>query len=543
MPRSQLWYSGHTTEPSLLTSITCATGECPAGWFGSVRHMSPRLARSRPEPGRGSAPGESEFRTDLERIRFARALSRLADVTQVVSSMATTGVVHNRLTHTIKVTGVARAIAVRLLSTQDQDQLHDLGGLDHVVVQAAATAHDLGHPPFGHLGERVLDRLARERFGLADGFEGNAQTFRVLTELEVLGPGDLGLNLTAATRAAVLKYPWACFSYPDPHPADWAIPPRGAGHARGTSGSAKFSAYLIDLPQMLDALVAFPELPPGRQTLECSVMDLADDIAYSLHDVEDFHRSGVLQFSPVSGEFRSWENGRAAFAELADSDLVRAGRQPGAGLERLRRRLSDRDEWIFDEEIFATAVRTVGEEFVDGVLATPYDGSMAADRALSAFTSRWIDHLISSVSPDPDPDVRSGYVSMDSSAWHEVSVLKFVNQYFILDRPDLAMLQRGQEQTVEHLVLAFEEWLSDRIDAGRAPRRLLDLVTAATYAYQTLAKEHPEWLGGKVSDAELARMARGRGIIDFVSSLTDAQTIAFSARLGGATGLLWSSSL
>ena len=321
----------------MFISITCAAGECAAGRFGSVQHMDPRLARSRPEPDRAYAPGESEFRTDLERIRFASAFSRLADVTQVVTSLATSGVVHNRLTHTIKVTAVARAIAVRLLRTQDHDLLHDLGGLDHVVVQAAATAHDLGHPPFGHLGERVLDRLARMRFGLADGFDGNAQTFRVLTELEVLGPGDQGLNLTAATRAAVLKYPWACFSYPDPHPAAWPIPPRGAGHARGTSGAAKFSAYVIDLPQMLDALIAFPELPPGRQTLECSVMDLADDIAYSLHDVEDFHRSGVLQFSPVSGEFRSWENGRAAFADLDDNDLVRARRQPGAGLERLRR--------------------------------------------------------------------------------------------------------------------------------------------------------------------------------------------------------------
>jgi dGTPase len=505
--------------------------------------MDPRLARSRPESDRAYAPGESEFRTDLERIRFASAFSRLADVTQVVTSMATSGVVHNRLTHTIKVTAVARAIAVRLLRTQDHDLLHDLGGLDHVVVQAAATAHDLGHPPFGHLGERVLDRLARERFGLADGFEGNAQTFRILAELEVLGPADQGLNLTSATRAAVLKYPWACSHYPDPHPIDWPTPPRGAGHGRGTTGAAKFSAYLIDLPQMLDALAAFPELPPGRQTLECSVMDLADDIAYSLHDVDDFHRSGVLQFSPVSGEFRSWESGRAAFAELDDSDLMRAGRQPGAGLERLRRRLRRREEWIFDEGVFATAVRTVGEEFVDGVLATPYDGSMAADRAISGFTSRWIDHLISSVSPNPDPAIRSGYVSMDSPAWHEVSVLKFVNQYFILDRPDLAMLQRGQEQTVEHLVLALEEWLSDRIDAGRAPRRLLDFVNAATWAYQTVAKEHPEWLSGNVSDAELARMGRGRGIIDFVSSLTDAQTIAFGARLGGASGLLWSSSL
>ena len=154
---------------------------------------------------------------------------------------------------------------------------------------------------------------------------------------------------------------------------------------------------------MLAALSAFPDLPPGRQTLECSVMDLADDIAYSLHDVEDFHRSGVLQFSPVSGEFRSWESDRSTLAALDDDQLARADRQPGTGLERLRRRLASRDDWIFDEDTFAAAVASVGEEFVDGVLARPYDGSMLADRAASGFTSRWIDRLISSVRPVPSP--------------------------------------------------------------------------------------------------------------------------------------------
>jgi dGTPase len=501
--------------------------------------MDPRLARARPESERPYAPGESEFRTDLERIRFATAFSRLAEVTQVVTAGATSGIVHNRLTHTIKVTAVARAIAVRLLRTEDRDLLRDLGGLDHVVVQAAAGAHDLGHPPFGHLGERVLDRLARERFGLSDGFEGNAQTFRILTELEVHGPGDEGLNLTAAVRAAVLKYPWARIHLPDPHPTGWPTPPRGAGHGRLGTGAAKFSTYLIDAPEMLDALSAFPDLPPGRQTLECSVMDLADDIAYSLHDVEDFHRSGVLQFSPVSAEFRSWETGQATFDQLTDLELTRAGRMPGAGLERLRRNLRVRDAWVFDEELFAGAVGMVGDEFVDGVLAAPYDGSMIADRSISGFTSRWIDHLITSVTPDPDPPVRSGFVRMSPRAWHEVSVLKFVNQYFILERPDLAMFQRGQEQTIEQLVIAFDQWLSDRGDAGRAPRRLVDLVNAASYGYERIADTRPEWLDARTGDAELARMGRGRGIIDFVSSLTDAQAVAFAARLGGASGMLW----
>lgn len=501
--------------------------------------MDPRLARARPTATRPYASGESEFRTDLERIRFAQSYSRLAEVTQVVTAGATSGVLHNRLTHTIKVTAVARAIAVRLLRCADPEQLRALGGLDHVVVQAAAGAHDLGHPPFGHLGERALDRLARTRFGLSDGFEGNAQTFRVLTELEVLGPSDEGLNLTAAVRAAVLKYPWARSQIPDPHPTTWPVPPRGAGHGQEGTGAAKFSAYLIDADEMMACRSAFPDLPDGRQTLECAVMDLADDIAYSLHDVEDFHRSGVLQFSPVSSEFRSWAGDEAAFAALSEDRLAEIGRQPGAGLERLRRRLRSRDGWMFDEATFADAVTAVGDEFVDGVLAAPYDGSMAADRAVSGFTSRWIDHLITSVDVCPDPPVRSGYVAMTSPAWHEVQVLKFVNSYFILERPDLAMFQRGQEQTLEQLVVGFDGWLSDRTDAARAPRRLIDLVNAATMGYRRLAREHPDWLGGAVAPADLARMGRGRGIVDFVSNLTDAQAVSFAARLAGTGSVLW----
>lgn len=95
-------------------------------------------------------------------------------------------VVHNRLTHTLKVSAVARSIAIGLRTTDEPTRalVAELGGCDPVVVQAAAAAHDLGHPPFGHLGEQELDRAARNILGLPDGFEGNAQSFRILTALD-----------------------------------------------------------------------------------------------------------------------------------------------------------------------------------------------------------------------------------------------------------------------------------------------------------------------------------------------------------------------
>ncbi|SDB80658.1 dGTPase [Raineyella antarctica] len=518
-----------------------AHGDPPRTGVRSDARTDARMQRARAEDGIArplAAGSDSEFRVDLERIRFSPSFSRLAEVTQVVSAGTTGGVVHNRLTHTIKVTAVARAIAVRLEESAGPGRLARLGGLHHVVAQAAACSHDLGHPPFGHLGEQVLDRVARERFGLADGFEGNAQTFRVLTELEVHGPGDDGLNLTTAVRASVLKYPWGRFHWPDPHPRTWSELPRGARPDR-TGGSSKFNAYVPDLDEMIKVREAYPSVRPDQQTLDCAVMDLADDVAYSLHDLEDFHRSGVLQFSAVSGEFRSWAQQAEKLAMLSDRQVASAGTDPGIGLEALRRRLASRDDWIFDEEEFLDAVLRVGEEFVEGVLAIPYDGSMAADRSLSGFTSTWIDELVDSVRLVDDPPVRGSSVTLSPDAWHRVQVLKFIHQHFVLHRADLALMQRGQASVIRQVVEAFDEWLSDDLDATRAPRRLLDLIVAAGFGYARVAREHPDWLDGQTSAADIARMARGRGIVDFVAGLTDHQAEATASRLRGGSGLLW----
>ena len=525
--------------------------------------MDPRLARRYAEPDADEnidAATEGAFRADLERIRFSPYFSRLAAVTQVISQGAAGQVVHNRLTHTIKVTAVARAIATAIRSGPDAVRAADLGGCDPVVVQAAASAHDLGHPPFGHLGERILDRIARSRFGLADGFEGNAQTFRIMTELDVHGQHGEGLNLTTAVRAAVLKYPWARLAYPTPHPTGMQPPPRGGGSGVEGSGSAKFSAYVLDVSEMRDVLAAYPSIEPLRQTVECSVMDIADDIAYSLHDLDDFHRAGVLQHAAVAAEFRTWIRRRAEFARGRALDIGAAvtggftgglafgssvaDRQPGVALEQLRRRLQARDGWIFDDDTFGVAVGRVATDLVDGLLAVPFDSSMAGERAIGTFTESWIAHLEASVVVVADPPVRAGHVVLGRQAWHEVAVLKFVHQRFVLDRPDLAMFQRGQAESLTSLVANLESWLTDPVDAGRAPRRLIDLVELATSGYRRVAIEEPRLLVGPTGESatsrdDIVRLGRGRGIIDYVASLTDDRAAASARTLAGFTGQLW----
>ena len=532
-------------------------GEARPGPYGmTMRDDDPRLARRQREDtgdSRDAGAGrtgvqdatEGAFRDDLERIRFSPYFSRLAAVTQVISQGAAGQVVHNRLTPTIKVTSVARAIAVSLRGGPDRDLLDELGGCDPVVVQAAASAHDLGHPPFGHLGERILDRIARNRFGLADGFEGNAQTFRILTELDVHGYTGEGLNLTAAVRAAVLKYPWARHHLPDPHPSAMAAgAPRGGGPGEDGPGSAKYSAYVLDLSEMFDVLTAYPRIGPLRQTVECSVMDIADDIAYSLHDLDDFHRAGVLQHASVSAEFRAWTRRRAAFQAADAADLLHRERRPGYSLELLRRRLAGKDAWIFDDDCFEVAVGRVATDLVDGLLAVPFDSSLEAERSVGSFTASWITHLRESVTVSVDPAVRSAHVELGRQGWHEVAVLKFVHQRFVLDRPDLAMYQRGQAEVLTRLVADLESWLTDPMDAGRAPRRLVDLVELATAGYRRVAAEDPVLLIDPMGDPahtrdDVLRLGRGRGIIDYVASLTDDRAAASAATLAGWSGQLW----
>ena len=195
----------------------------------------------------------------------------------------------NRLTHSLEVAQIAKSIALRINGEHEYFKKYSI---DLDLVETAALAHDLGHPPFGHNGEKALDECMRDK----GGFEGNAQTLRVLARLEKkeLEPGaseDLsedkrvGLNLTYRTLAAVLKYDNCILLRRSESPLV-------KGYYLSEEGLVKRIKEHVVGPDIADGLDG------GFKTIECQIMDVADDIAYSTYDLEDALKTGFV--SPMS---------------------------------------------------------------------------------------------------------------------------------------------------------------------------------------------------------------------------------------------------
>jgi dGTPase len=401
-------------------------------------------------PKRVPAPERTPFERDRARVVHAAASRRLAAKTQVVGP-DTDDFVRNRLTHSLEVAQIARDLARAL-------------GCEPDLVETAALAHDLGHPPFGHNGERVLAEAARE----CGGFEGNAQTLRLLTRLEAktFSPAgrSVGLNLTRATLDACTKYPW---------PLVDAEVPDGV-HADGSPRVVrKFGVYDDDRP-------VFDWMRTGvtgrRQCVEAQVMDLADDIAYSVHDVEDGIVAGRIDLTRLD-EAAVWTSVQGWYLPAATPDAL------GAGLARLRG--------------------------VPSWPRTPYDGSRRALAALKNLTSDLIGRFCAEArsatfASYDGPLVRheADLVVPDHSVL-EMGILKGIAAHYVMQADDRVRAMARQRELLEELVEALVK---------RAPEGL----------ERPFAGDHAE------ADDDGGRL---RAVIDQVASLTDASAVAWHRRL------------
>ena len=327
------------------------------------------------------------------------------------------------------------------------------------VAETAALAHDLGHPPFGHNGERLLAELSET----CGGFEGNAQTLRVLTRLEAKTFTEqgrsAGLNLTRATLDACTKYPW----------------PRGAG-----PDPLKFGVYADDRP-VFDWLRE--DAPGPRRCLEAQVMDLADDVAYSVHDVEDGTVAGHLDLTRLDTP--------------AVWDTLREWYLPDA----------------VDDEVDAALVRLRG---VGSWPTAPYDGSRRSLAALKNLTSDLIGRFCGAVqaasfAAGDGPMARyAADLVVPRETWVEVTVLKSVAAHYVMQTSDRLAIMERQRSLLSELVEAFVAGGPDVLDRPFAD----------------------DW---RAADDDANRL---RVVVDQVASLTDASAVDRHARLVGG-GSRW----
>ncbi|MER7930170.1 MULTISPECIES: deoxyguanosinetriphosphate triphosphohydrolase [unclassified Streptomyces] len=401
-------------------------------------------------------PGRTAFQRDRARVLHSAALRRLAGKTQVVTpgtrSQAWDASPRTRLTHSLECAQVGRELGAAL-------------GCDPDLVEAACLSHDLGHPPFGHNGEQALNEFADD----CGGFEGNAQSLRLLTRIEPKRfvrsdttdeMVSVGLNLTRATLDAATKYPW----------------PRGA---RPTDpASPKFGVYEDDRP-VFDWV---RKGAPGTRTcFEAQVMDWSDDVAYSVHDVEDGLHAGHIDPNYLHAEPERQEVFQVAIGRYVPADT-----DPAELAEALDR-LQDEPWWPHG-----------------------YDGSAVAQARLKDATSQLIGRFCLAAETATRAAYGTGRLTrydaelvVPREARLECAVLKAVADRYVMQRAEQARIRADERIVVAELA----EALTTRAPDGLEPQ------------FRAQFDEAPD------------DRARKRVIVDQIASLTDASARSLHAHL------------
>ena len=371
--------------------------------------------------------GRRAFARDKARVLHSAGLRRLSAKTQVMSAGAD-DFPRTRLTHTLEVAQIGR-------------ELGDALGCDADLVETACLVHDIGHPPFGHNGEEALHQAALD----IGGFEGNAQTFRLLTRLEsktIRDNRSIGLNLTRATLDAATKYPWAF-----------------------DGKNSKFGFYQED-QEIFDWVRK--DITTKDKVFEAQVMDIADDIAYSVHDIEDAIYG--KHFNPNS------LNAKEEFDEVvkvAKSEY--AAELSNDQLSQALNYLISQEWWV--KSFTATQVEMAALKNMTSYLIGKFTEEIERSTKLENESSNLTRYNANLVVP--------------SNTRSQIAVLKAVVNLFVMQRKGAAenyakeqdlilSIVAGLERNPDKLNTQFKSQFDDATNEKQAKRAVIDQVASLT---------------------------------------------------------------
>jgi dGTPase len=463
---------------------------------------------------KAAEPWRSEARRDYGRLIHCPSFRRLQGKTQLFPSHES-DFFRNRLTHSIEVAQIAKAIAIRLNYTVKYFQTDPI---DLDLVEFAALAHDIGHPPFGHNGEAELDKLMLN----SGGFEGNAQTLRILActeKKETLDfpsqPSNLpiainsatgkddrrGLNLTYRTLAAILKY-------------DKVIPRTTKSRDSSLTAGQPVKGYYDTERELVDRMrsnICGTGSSVKFKTIECSIMDVADDIAYSTYDIEDSFKAGFL--SPISMISQS-----DTFKKNIAERVLKRVQNAYSDLEKVEFNINDVNAVLAD--IFHEALMLPDHKFdqLKGDLPIEKATFILASHASatsdimrkngyirSDFTSKLVGQFIDAVElmfDSTNPKLSNVRLNLDT-----LKIVETLKAYSVQQLIESPMLKLAERQGQEILKKIFEELTKN---GNLLPEDWREIYNSV---------DNPNW--------------RDRVVCDYIAGMTDRYCVEMYARITG----------
>jgi len=473
---------------------------------------------------------ERDYRThaqhDRDRLINTMALRRLAHVTQVVNPHEGR-FFHNRLTHTLKVAMIAKRMAEFLLWGPDthtdptnhkfyQDHIWSSGGLDPDVVEAAALAHDFGHPPFGHIGEYTLNRCVICA-GNEDGYEGNAQSFRIVTRLEIWREGTPGLDLTKATLHALLKYPYDRSRAKSAEQNPLSLETEGRSQENNSYDCEEDASYKLKYSyyQTEKEYFDFAEdlrLSRNREGLpwrwlEAAIMDWADDIAYATHDVEDFYLAGRIPLDRFVYE--------SSFAASGKKRNSRHNNNIDLELDWFLNQVTQEDHPSYQQ---------IRDVFVDTISKFPYQtrqGRQLLQRRIRHWAGGLVDGCVKNtrLNSQAHRDPNQEWLEIKGDWRAKIKVLKKLTKNYVHSNyQGITTQQYGEQRIVESLFDYYFSQACKKHDEN-----------------SILTKEHYATIHELEEFGLIPKAARARVVADVISGMTDEEAVNMHHRLTGIT--------